>query len=42
MGDALTLIVLQFGIGGIGGFFIGYIIKKVLVSRDNKAKRERQ
>jgi uncharacterized membrane protein (Fun14 family) len=42
MGDALTLIVLQLGIGGVGGFFIGYVIRKVLVSRANKIKRKRQ
>jgi len=42
MSDALTLIVLQLGIGGLGGFFIGYVIRRVLVSRANKAKRQRQ
>ena len=41
MSNALILIALELGIGGVGGFFIGYVIKKVLVSRDNKTKRER-
>ncbi len=42
MSDALTLVVLQVGIGGVGGFFIGYAIRKVLVSGANKTKRQRQ
>jgi len=42
MSDVLTLIVLQLGIGGVGGFFIGYAIRKVLVSGANKTKRQRQ
>jgi len=42
MSEALTLIVLQLGIGGLGGFFIGYVIRKVLASRANKTKRQHQ
>ena len=42
MSDALTLIVLQLGIGGVGGFFIGYTIRKVRASRANKTKRQHQ
>jgi uncharacterized membrane protein (Fun14 family) len=40
MSDGLTLIVLQLGIGGVGGFFIGYAIRKVVVLRANKTKRQ--
>ena len=29
MGDVVTPIIYQLAIGGIGGFFLGYIIKKV-------------
>jgi len=42
MGDALILIALQLGIGVVGGFLIGYVIRKVLASRTNKNKRQRQ
>ncbi len=30
MSDILTPIIMQLGIGGIGGFFIGYLLKKAL------------
>jgi uncharacterized membrane protein (Fun14 family) len=30
MNDIFTPIIMQLGIGGIGGFFIGYLIKKAL------------
>ena len=30
MNDIFTPIIMQIGIGGIGGFFIGYLIKKAL------------
>jgi uncharacterized membrane protein (Fun14 family) len=30
MSDVLTPIIMQLGIGGIGGFFIGYLLKKAL------------
>jgi len=42
MSDALTLIVLQLGIGGLGGFLIGYAIRKVRASRAKKTKRQNQ
>lgn len=29
MSEFLTPIVLQLGIGGLGGFFVGYVLKKV-------------
>ena len=40
--DGLALIILQLGTGAIGGFFIGYAIRKVLASRTNKTKRQNQ
>lgn len=30
MSDILTLTIYQLGSGGIGGFFVGYLLKKVL------------
>jgi uncharacterized membrane protein (Fun14 family) len=30
MSDILTPFIMQLGIGGIGGFFIGYLLKKAL------------
>jgi uncharacterized membrane protein (Fun14 family) len=30
MSDILTPVIMQLGIGGIGGFFIGYLLKKAL------------
>lgn len=30
MFDIFTPIMLQFGLGGIGGFFVGYLLKKLL------------
>ena len=30
MSDILTPIIMQLGMGGIGGFFIGYLLKKAL------------
>ena len=30
MSEVLTPIITQLGIGGIGGFFVGYLIKKAL------------
>ncbi len=42
MGGSLTLIVLQLGIGGVGGFFIGYAIRRVVASRASKAKRQHE
>lgn len=29
MSEVLTPIVLQLGIGGLGGFFVGYVLKKI-------------
>jgi uncharacterized membrane protein (Fun14 family) len=30
MSDILTPVIMQLGMGGIGGFFIGYLLKKAL------------
>ena len=30
MFDIFTPIMIQFGLGGIGGFFVGYLLKKLL------------
>jgi uncharacterized membrane protein (Fun14 family) len=30
MSDILTPFIMQLGIGGIGGFFVGYLLKKAL------------
>ena len=30
MSDFLTPLMIQLGLGGIGGFFVGYLLKKVL------------
>ena len=30
MSDIFTPIMIQFGLGGIGGFFVGYLLKKAL------------
>ena len=30
MSDIFTPIIIQLGLGGIGGFFVGYLLKKVL------------
>jgi uncharacterized membrane protein (Fun14 family) len=30
MSEILTPIIMQLGIGGIGGFFVGYLLKKAL------------
>ena len=30
MSDIFTPLIMQLGLGGIGGFFVGYLLKKVL------------
>jgi uncharacterized membrane protein (Fun14 family) len=30
MTDAFTPLIIQLGLGGIGGFFVGYLLKKVI------------
>jgi len=38
MSDALISIILQAGIGAIGGFLIGYMIRKIQLNANKRRK----